>query len=82
MNLRQLSRRIGITHLRQHYHPDFGSLWQNVTRRLEKSPRGHDLTPVAVSEKETEIRLWRTVNLNGRSDRRLSLRTKKSDFIP
>ena len=51
MNIRQHSRRIGKTHLRQHYHPDFGSLWQNVTRRREKSSRGHDLTSVAVSEK-------------------------------
>jgi len=50
INVRHQSRRIEKTRLRQHYHSDFGSLWQNVTRRREKTPRGHDLTPVAVSE--------------------------------
>ena len=82
MNVQQLSRGIKKTHLRQHYHCNFRWLWQNVTRRCEKSPHGHDLPSVAISRKKTKIRLCRTVNLNGRSDRRLRLRSKMSDFIP
>lgn len=70
----------GISCLRQHYHFNFGRLLQNLHRRCKKSPHGHDLTLVAVTEAILKIRLCQRGTLRGRSEYNSGLSAKIAEI--